>query len=464
MSSQPQGPARLLVVSGDPVIRDSACAALQAVGRVDCCASGEDALAALRREPADLVIAQESLSGLSGVDLLEQVRRAHAGTEFVLLADADSAESVRALGMGAAHYLAPPVRGEELALVAVRILARRELVQESQRLRDTLEILEACTPLLRCLEASEVYAVALDVLLDALGRERGMAFFQRPEVPASDGVVFRGFNETEAERLRELLVDRKPVEPASLGQLETVSDSELHEVLRDVGIHCGRMLAIPLRGPEAEVGVLWVFEDARPFAPGEIERTLLISAQAEIALHNAERYGHAKERAFLDDVADVYNARYLLQATEREIQRAERYGKELCVLFLDLDRFKLVNDRYGHLVGSQTLRRLADVLKLCIRQVDTLARYGGDEFTILLLDTPIESGVEIAERIRRTVAETIFEGGRDAPIRLTISIGVAAYPQHGRDRDNLLDLSDKAMYRAKSLGRNCVCSASDLSG
>jgi diguanylate cyclase (GGDEF)-like protein len=128
------------------------------------------------------------------------------------------------------------------------------------------------------------------------------------------------------------------------------------------------------------------------------------------------------------------------------------------VLFLDLDRFKLVNDQHGHLVGSQVLRRLSEVLLQCIRQVDTLARYGGDEFTILLVDTGIEEGLAVGERIRRTVAATVFEGSRGAPIRLTLSVGVAAYPTHGREHEALLDLADKAMYRAKSLGRNCVCS------
>ena len=221
-------------------------------------------------------------------------------------------------------------------------------------------------------------------------------------------------------------------------------------------------MAIPIRGTENEGGVLWLFEEGRPFEASDFERAKLIAGHAELALHNAERYNDAKERAFVDDVTEVYNVRYLMQAVDREIHRAERYGQPMTVLFLDLDRFKLVNDRHGHLVGSRALRRLSTVLQSCIRQVDTLARYGGDEFTILLVDTGHEAAVEISERIRRAVEGTLFEAGRDSPFRLSISIGVASYPSDGRDRIALLDQADKAMYRAKSFGRNCVCSAGDL--
>jgi diguanylate cyclase (GGDEF)-like protein len=103
------------------------------------------------------------------------------------------------------------------------------------------------------------------------------------------------------------------------------------------------------------------------------------------------------------------------------------------------------------------------VLGQCVRQVDTLARYGGDEFTIVLVGTDEETGIEIAERIRRIVAETPFEAGPDWVVHLTCSVGLSTYPTHGRTREALLDSADKAMYRAKSKGRNRVCSATELS-
>ena len=455
--------ARVVVVDDDRLILELVGDALRASARVECLRNGQEALEALAREPADLVITDLTMPGLSGLELLERVRREHPGTDVALFTANASVESaVGALRMGAVDYLIKPIRAEELAVVVDRILAQRRILQENERLRVLLRTVESCRTLVRCLDPGEVYAVALDLLLRTLPRERGIAVFRRTALPTSDGVVFRGFTEMQARALRTALVVDKPLDLESISEAGVVSSGALHEVLREAGVEAGPTLAIPIRGPEAEAGVIWAFEDGKAFDRDQIERTRLVTGHAEIALDNAERYHHAKERAFIDDVTEVYNARFLLQATEREIQRAERYSKELCVLFLDLDRFKLVNDQYGHLVGSDVLRRLSKVLADCIRQVDTLARYGGDEFTILLVDTGLEEGMTIAERIRRTVAETVFEGGRGSAIRLSISIGVATYPQHAVTRQGLLDISDKAMYRAKSLGRNCVCSATDL--
>jgi len=463
MIPEPQVSARVVVVDDDRLLRELVRGAIGERARVECCESAEVALAALARQPADLVVSDLNMPGLSGMELLERIRRDHPDTDFVLLTGYASTESaVGALRMGAADYLVKPVRPEELGLVVDRVLARRRLLAENERLRDELRAVDSCRTLMGCLEPGEVYAVTLDLLLATLSCERGVALFRRPSVPTSDGVAFRGFGESEVRRLRSVMVSDKPFDLETYDSLVLVSEGELHDALRELDIACGPTLLVPIRGRETEMGVIWLFLDEEGLDEGLLERTSLVAGHAELALHNAERYHHAKERAFVDDVTDVYNARFLLQATEREIQRSERYEKKLSVLFLDLDRFKLVNDRYGHLAGSEVLRRLSRVLQDCIRQVDTLARYGGDEFTILLADTDSEGGMVIAERIRNTVKETLFEGGRGTPIRLTISIGVASYPRHATDRDGLLDAADKAMYRAKSLGRDCCCSASDL--
>jgi diguanylate cyclase (GGDEF)-like protein len=171
----------------------------------------------------------------------------------------------------------------------------------------------------------------------------------------------------------------------------------------------------------------------------------------------------AREKAFVDDVTSLYNARYLLSALDREVNRAARSQSKLSVLFLDLDRFKAVNDRFGHLIGSRVLRELGGLLQESVRAIDTVGRYGGDEFTILLVDTGLEGALSVADRIRQSVADHGFGAERGLDLRLTISVGVATFPLHGETRERLLDLADKAMYLAKALGRNLVCSADDLS-
>jgi len=455
--------ARVVVVDDNRLIREIARDALGDSVRLECCADAESALEALAREPSDLVISDLNMPGMSGIELLDRVRREHPGTEFVLLtANATVESAIGALRMGAADYLTKPIQPETLSRIVERILAQRRLLAENERLRETLTTLESCRTLMRCLDPSELYSVALDLLLKTLGRERGLALYRRGSVPLSDGIAFRGFDDDVGRPLRDILLGAKPVDIEMFRELGIVEEGALHDSLRAAGIESGRILVMPLQGRETESGLLCAFERGRPFEPSELERAEMIAAHAHLALLNAERYSHAKERAFVDDVTEVFNARYLLQATAHEIQRAQRYERNLTVLFLDLDRFKLVNDNHGHLVGSQILRQLSQVLSTCIRQVDTLARYGGDEFTILLIDTGHDVGLAIAERIRATVAGYRFEDGRGAPIHLEISIGVATYPDHGEGRDALLDAADKAMYRAKSQGRNCVCSARAL--
>ncbi|MBW2493576.1 MAG: diguanylate cyclase [Deltaproteobacteria bacterium] len=462
MSAGPDARARVVVVDDDRLIRELVSDAIGDRARVECCDSSESALDALHREPADLIVSDITMPGLSGLELLEEVRRIYPATDFLLLTGHATVESaVRALRMGAADYLAKPVNRDELVLVVERILEQRRLLAENEKLRENLITVESCRNLIRCLEPAEVYTNALDLLLQHLPRQRGLALFHRSSIP-TDGIAFRGFSELETRALRDVLVGEKPIDIDAIERIEVLAEGPLHNTLREIGIECEKVAAVPMRGSEKELGVLWLFEDGRPFGTGELDRAKLIAGHAELALRNAERYNEAKDRAFIDDVTEVYNARYLLQATDREIHRADRYGNPLTVLFLDLDRFKLVNDQYGHLVGSRALRRLSEVLLACIRQVDTLARYGGDEFTILLPDTPHDVALDIAERIRKLVEDTLFEAGRDTPFRLSISIGVGTFPQHGRDRTRLLDVADKAMYRAKSLGRNCVCSAADL--
>lgn len=460
---EPARAARVLIVDDKRADRELARAALEGIARVECVRGADEALAALRRENADLLIADLSLRGSNGLDLLAKVRREHPGCDVLIVTTNASVESaVGALRMGAADYLRKPVTAEELSLAVDRVLAKRRLLEENVRLRDALQTVESCKALTDCLDPGEVYTVALELLLHALWKKRGLAVFNRSYQAMPDAAAFRGFSESQAVRLRELLVGEKPVSVSSIPEIDEWSSGALFEAFASAGVETDRVLTVPVRGQESDAGVLWVLGDGGSFEDGDFERAMIVAGHAAASLDNAVRYSQAKAKAFIDDVTELHNARYLHHQIEHELRRADRYQNPMSILFLDLDHFKHVNDECGHLVGSRALKDLGRVLSACVREVDTVARYGGDEFTIILADTPLETAMRVAERIRSTVERTAFDGGRQGPLALTVCIGVGTFPEHGTSREALLGAADKAMYRAKSLGRNRVCSADDL--
>ncbi len=153
----------------------------------------------------------------------------------------------------------------------------------------------------------------------------------------------------------------------------------------------------------------------------------------------------------VDALTGLYNRSYFFAALEREIARGDRSGRAFCLVMLDLDDLKAVNDRYGHIAGDQVLRSVADVVRSGVRKIDTAARYGGDEFVALLPETDPTGGWVVAEKIRLTVAEQgSFDPGP------TVSVGVVSYPADGRSADALLVSADRAMYASKRGGKNKV--------
>ena len=172
-------------------------------------------------------------------------------------------------------------------------------------------------------------------------------------------------------------------------------------------------------------------------------------------------YQHLAARAdsYLDELTGLYNQRYLPMALDLEIARAKREGQAFTLLFLDVDRFKQVNDGRGHWTGSKLLIELGNVLRTQVRACDYCFRYGGDEFIVLLgnVDAPVAVGV--AERIRQAVESNVFRVEQHE-INLTVSIGLASYPTHAETSASLIQIADEAMYNGKRKSRNIVFVAS----
>jgi diguanylate cyclase (GGDEF)-like protein len=188
-------------------------------------------------------------------------------------------------------------------------------------------------------------------------------------------------------------------------------------------------------------------------------RTLL-EPQA-IALENALTVQRAESLSVTDDLTRLYNSRYLNQVLRRETKRASRSGRPLSLLFIDLDGFKQVNDTYGHLSGSKALVEAAGLIRGCARETDVVARFGGDEFSVILPDTGREGAVSVAMRVRERVAEHSFLKTDGLTVRLTASVGLATLPDVAGSAEELVRAADKAMYRVKDAGKNGIHVATD---
>jgi diguanylate cyclase (GGDEF)-like protein len=160
----------------------------------------------------------------------------------------------------------------------------------------------------------------------------------------------------------------------------------------------------------------------------------------------------------IDELTETYNYRFFVQKLEEEKRRAIRYDLPLSLVMVDIDWFKKLNDSYGHEAGNVVLNSLSAIIKKCIRDVDIFARYGGEEFAIILPQTPRSEAEQIGERIRSQIEAAAIDTGAAERVRTTVSVGISSFPENGKSHEELVSVTDQALYRAKGEGRNLVCS------
>jgi diguanylate cyclase (GGDEF)-like protein len=174
------------------------------------------------------------------------------------------------------------------------------------------------------------------------------------------------------------------------------------------------------------------------------------------ALDNGMRMQRVEALSVTDDLTQLYNSRYLSQVLRRETKRASRSARPLSLLFIDLDGFKGVNDKHGHLAGSAALVEAAAVIRISARETDIVARFGGDEFALVLPDTGTEGAAAVGERVRDKIAAHRFLKKNGLDIRLTVSVGVATLPDVASSAEQLIHAADAAMYWVKEHGKNNI--------
>jgi diguanylate cyclase (GGDEF)-like protein len=340
-------------------------------------------------------------------------------------------EAALAVTSGALETQVDVSRGDELGELADAFNTMTRGLREREGLKLTLALAES-------LKLDDVLGRLLDGLRRTVPFDEAAVLIKTRD--GLDVIVNRGSREKrESERLipSSLHVERalRTLQPA-------LSDGR-------------QMMALPLILHGAVIGVVCV-ENEQPYSDADVRLALSLTQPAAMAVENARLFDEVNRLATLDGLTHTYNRRHFMDLAMRAYQTARRFGQPLAALMLDVDHFKDVNDRYGHHVGDQVLRVLAERCASALRAIDVLGRYGGEEFAILLPGATQENAANVlAERIRRCVADDPVP--TDAgPVKVTVSVGVASMDESTRHPDDLFKRADAALYEAKQAGRNRV--------
>ena len=218
-----------------------------------------------------------------------------------------------------------------------------------------------------------------------------------------------------------------------------------------------KVLCAPLISRGRTIGVVEIINKLKGrFTEADLDILLTLVEPCAIAIENAILFQRTEQLTITDDLTKLFNSRYLNVYLSRELKRCKRHGIPLSLIFLDLDGFKGINDQYGHLAGSGTLAEVGGILAEAVRESDILARYGGDEFVVVLPETPHPGALVIAERLRRSIEVHSFLQGQGLTARISASFGIASYPDHALTPEGLIQKADQAMYRVKERDKNGI--------
>ena len=420
-----------------------------------------------------MLISDQLMPDVTGIDLIEQIKGDYPDLVCVLLtghAGLDSARQAinhRLLD----QYVCKPIEDmHEFASLAANLLKQHHLdleekirtaqlaekVEEIRAMKAAAEEVAMLSKGLKSLDFDEVVKMASSEVPNVFRAHRGVLCFV-PDVCPTE------------------LISR---ENCSCPQPELLSRADVRVALQDGQISCGEVpevcgklggqspdIIVPLSIAAAAAGD-GKAEDRRgylcmcnmdPAIAGSADlikyKARLISEILSASLTNAKLYQQAKRDSQTDLLTGVNTRRVLEEKLEAERDRAVRYKRPFCIAIVDIDRFKEVNDASGHAVGDQALRQLTDILRQEIRKTDTLARYGGDEFVVLMPETDLDIAVNVIERVRKKAESSLATYGQNT----TISCGVAGWSgADGESGTEVFRRADAALYKAKRLGRNKV--------
>ncbi len=430
---------------------------------IDTAENGDQALEKIIHSPPfDLVLLDIMMPGLSGFDVCREIRKKYTFYELpvlMLTALNRTAELLQGFSVGANDYVIKPFEPQELiarirTLVTLKqavehAIQQAEILKTERQRRELTEILHQIALVLNStLDAEQILNYLLDRIQTMIPFEIGVALYQQGEDWAA---VSHGNETLSRDELRRWLTDVM----SALGAEAVIKQN--FEIFPGRSIDLlPNVIYLPLVNRNRLEGMALLSSPREnAFSQTDLELAKTLCAQAAIALDNAILFQKVNNLASYDELTHLFNRRRFYQLVEQEIKRAKRYEKLLSIMMIDLDHFKAVNDRYGHKAGDLLLKRIADIFLRQIRDTDSVARWGGEEFTLLLVETPPDEALFVAERIQRAVADKAIDIGDGMEVFATVSIGITTF-QTDDSFESFMQRADMAMYRAKANGRNRV--------
>ncbi len=402
----------------------------------------------------------------------EQFRKQYEDIPVILVADRGASLNYeKAIYAGIAGLLLRPYRNDFLQKVIERAIRRRnEIIHGRQTvlsLKQKVQVLQTLNEVVQAINSSlqpkEILNTIMIKAADLISAE-GWSVLLLNE--GGDELVFEA---AAGKAGKKLIGMRLKVGQGVAGWVARYGKSLIvPDVSKDSRFYSGvdkktkfttkSVLCVPMKSRDRIIGVVEVVNKlgGETFTRDEFEIFENVVAHLTIALEKAQMYRKMEEASQVDDLTQLYNTRYCNQFLDNFLHERKDTRGVISLIFLDLDFFKLVNDNFGHLVGSETLKLAGERIARVVRRNDLIVRYGGDEYIVLLPNTDKRTAAVIAERIRTEIGRKPFYAFGNKKFSITATMGLATYPDDAKTRDDLIGKADKAMYEGKMSGRNKV--------